>query len=127
MFISCVDSETQDLLGRMPDICDFIHQMRHGEERHNVLVHCRKGISRSATIIVAYLMRTRRQPLDAALASVKAIRPRVRPTPNFREQLAVWAEVDYELWEDAARTTPKPAYAAYLARREERAGWELIY
>ncbi|KAK3292623.1 dual specificity phosphatase [Chaetomium fimeti] len=122
MFIPCRDSNTQDLLRRMPDICDFIHQMLHGEERQSVLVHCHKGISRSATAIVAYLMRTHRQPLDAVLASVKAIRPIVRPNPNFMEQLAVWAAVGYEPWEDAARTTPKPRYAAYLAGWRESGG-----
>jgi dual specificity phosphatase 12 len=119
MFIPCLDTKTQDLLVRIPEICDFIHQMRHGEEKHNVLVHYHKGISRSATVILAYLMRSYRQPLDAVLASVKAIR-RVRPNSNFMEQLAVWAEVEYEIWEDEVKTVPKPPYAAYLVKRAER-------
>jgi dual specificity phosphatase 12 len=36
------------------------------------------------------------------------------------EQLAVWADVEYEIWTDPAKTIPKPPYAAYLARRAER-------
>ncbi|KAK4239402.1 protein-tyrosine phosphatase-like protein [Achaetomium macrosporum] len=119
MFIACVDTSTQDLLAQLPDICDFIDRMRCGEaERHNVLVHCTRGFSRSATVVVAYLRRKYHQPLDAVLASVRKIR-KIKPNPNFMDQLAVWAEVDYEFWEDAAKTIPKPPYAAYLARRAE--------
>jgi hypothetical protein len=88
--------------------------MRRGEV--GVLVHCAKGLSRSATAILDYLMRTPRQPLDVALSFVKTIRS-IQPNANFLHQLVVWADVDYDPWEDAADTIPKPAYAAYLAMR----------
>jgi dual specificity phosphatase 12 len=77
------------------------------------------GVSRSATVVVAYLMRTYHWTLDTALAFVKESR-KVEPNKNFVEQLKVWEEVEYEIWEDPERTIPKPAYAAYLQRRAER-------
>ena len=44
----------------------------------NVLVHCVSGISRSATVVTAYLMATRKLPFEAALALVRERRPRWR-------------------------------------------------
>jgi protein-tyrosine phosphatase len=119
MFIPCEDSPTQDILIRLAEICDFIDENRQDGSANNVLVHCWAGVSRSATVVVAYLMRKNCQSLDSALASVRECR-RIEPNPNFMEQLAVWAEVKYELWIDPAKTVPKSPYAAYLARRAER-------
>jgi hypothetical protein len=39
---------------------------------------------------------------------------RVRPSSSFLAQLDVWQAVGYECWSDAARTTPKREYLAYL-------------
>ncbi|RMD45051.1 hypothetical protein DV735_g99, partial [Chaetothyriales sp. CBS 134920] len=45
---------------------------------------------------------------------------RVKPNDNFKGQLQVWAEVEYDIWEDEEHTVPKPAYAVYLQRRAQR-------
>ncbi|KAI4345571.1 hypothetical protein L6164_012679 [Bauhinia variegata] len=52
-----------------------------------VLVHCFVGRSRSVTIVVAYLMKTRRMTLTQALQHVKSIRPVAAPNPGFMSQL----------------------------------------
>ncbi|KAI0377127.1 protein-tyrosine phosphatase-like protein [Hypomontagnella monticulosa] len=120
LFIPCLDTSTQDPLARLPEVCEFIDEKRSGETvNSNVLVHCTAGVSRSATVVIAYLMRKYRKSLDSALESVARSR-KVRPNPNFMDQLAVWGEVEYELWADVAKTVPKPPYAAYLARRAEK-------
>lgn len=120
LYISCPDNLTQDLLCRLPEICDFIDAKRNNGA-HSLLVHCTAGISRSATVVLAYLMWKHRQPLEAALEMVEKSR-HVSPNPNFMRQLAVWAEVDYRPWEDAGPGSgaPKPAYAEFLAERVER-------
>lgn len=56
--------------------------------RGPVLVHCVQGVSRSATIVVAYLMAKQHYSLDRALELVKQKRPVVSPNYGFLAQLS---------------------------------------
>uniref|UniRef100_A0A8D0HVE9 Dual specificity protein phosphatase 15 n=1 Tax=Sphenodon punctatus TaxID=8508 RepID=A0A8D0HVE9_SPHPU len=64
---------------------NFIHscRLRGG----NCLVHCLAGISRSTTIVLAYIMAVTELNWREALESVRAARPVVSPNPGFRQQL----------------------------------------
>jgi hypothetical protein len=46
-----------------------------------------QGISRSASILIAYLMKSRAESIDVIHAQIKAIRPIIRPNPGFRQRL----------------------------------------
>ncbi|CAG8892256.1 unnamed protein product [Penicillium egyptiacum] len=120
-WIQCADSSTQDLLVHMSDICDFIDQMAspalssllylpdehkhelndkpHGEPSEAILIHCNLGISRSPTIIIAYLMRKFNMPQADVLRFVQS-KQKIKPSANFTRQLHVWEEVGYEIWEN---------------------------
>eukprot|EP00906_Rhabdomonas_costata_P038306 RCo054050 len=64
----------------------FIHHaLSHGGV---VLVHCRVGASRSAAVVVGFLMVQFRLSFRDALAKVKARRPCVKPNNGFLQQLA---------------------------------------
>lgn len=52
-----------------------------------VFVHCQEGISRSATLVLAYLMISRRSTLSEAHSILKAVRPRIEPNPGFLKEL----------------------------------------
>ncbi|KAI1788370.1 phosphatases II [Ganoderma leucocontextum] len=52
-----------------------------------VLVHCVQGISRSATVVAAYLMATKGLSPAAAVARVKELRQCANPNEGFRGQL----------------------------------------
>ena len=56
---------------------------------NKVFVHCKEGISRSATIVIAFLMRSKQFKFrfDEALKYVQTRRPIVDPNPGFRNQL----------------------------------------
>ncbi len=58
----------------------------HPEAR--VLVHCYKGASRSATVVCAYLMKTKRWSTNETLAYIKSRRPSADPNFGFVMQLS---------------------------------------
>lgn len=55
-----------------------------------VLVHCRAGVSRSASVCIAYVMREREISYSEALEHVRRSRPCVLPNPGFAAQLKAW-------------------------------------
>ncbi|KAH8116392.1 protein-tyrosine phosphatase-like protein [Phellopilus nigrolimitatus] len=66
---------------------------KHNEEtgksrkKRKVLVHCSSGISRSPTIVVAYLMKYQGYSLLQALAQIWRCRPKVVPNAGFIKHL----------------------------------------
>ena len=46
-------------------------------------MHCYVGVSRSATLIIAYLMQMYNYPLQAALTFLISRRPHINPNPGF--------------------------------------------
>lgn len=84
--VNILDLPDSDLLAavRSQRCLDYIHNAR---EAGAVLVHCIAGISRSATVVTAYLMCKDHISFDDALAIVRANRPRASPNSGFCEQL----------------------------------------
>ena len=55
-----------------------------------VYVHCRNGVSRSAMVVAAYLMRREGWKRDRALEYLRERRPGMRPNPAFLRLLSAW-------------------------------------
>lgn len=62
-----------------------------GRKSGCVLVHCNAGISRAASIIIGYLMKTEKMSFSDGFWYVKGKRPVVHPNAGFVDQLR-----DYE-------------------------------
>eukprot|EP01060_Flectonema_neradi_P017909 TRINITY_DN2474_c1_g1_i1.p1 TRINITY_DN2474_c1_g1~~TRINITY_DN2474_c1_g1_i1.p1 ORF type:complete len:252 (+),score=35.30 TRINITY_DN2474_c1_g1_i1:66-821(+) len=77
------------------------------------LVHCRQGISRSATVTIAYLMQMLSIPYALAHDVVKRRRPVINPNIGFVDALKVF-ETTLDI-----KTLPMPCYHATLQE------WEL--
>ena len=58
-----------------------------------VLVHCAAGMSRSPTIVIAYLMWKKKLSLNDAIKFVKNKRPEISPNLNFMRQLQTFQEL----------------------------------
>ena len=55
-----------------------------------VLVHCKMGVSRSASTVIAYAMKQQHWPLDVALGFVRECRSIVKPNDGFMKQLQTY-------------------------------------
>lgn len=57
-----------------------------------VFVHCHNGVSRSAMVVAAYLMRREKWPRERAIEYLRSKRAGVRVNPVFWELLGEWEE-----------------------------------
>jgi hypothetical protein len=83
------DSPKQDIAQYFPEVVRFIHgSLARGG---NVLVHCLAGASRSATLIVAYLIFDQGKGFREALNQVKNEREQIEINKGFITQLESYA------------------------------------
>uniref|UniRef100_A0A673JXK5 protein-tyrosine-phosphatase n=1 Tax=Sinocyclocheilus rhinocerous TaxID=307959 RepID=A0A673JXK5_9TELE len=85
MRIPVNDSYCEKLLPWLEKTNEFIDKAKVSNCR--VIVHCLAGISRSATIAIAYIMKTMGLSSDDAYRFVKDRRPSISPNFNFLGQL----------------------------------------
>ncbi len=98
-----------------------------------VLVHCAAGISRSASVCIAYLMARQQLPYTAAKAAVKAARPLIAPNEGFGYQLEAFgaAGCSAEGWQPwtldkfmEARARRGRAFAAQQPANDGSSMWD---
>ncbi|KAJ9113613.1 hypothetical protein QFC22_005921 [Naganishia vaughanmartiniae] len=66
------------------------------QKKGAVLVHCQAGMSRSATVVAAYLMKTLNISPDDAVEMIREKRPVVYPSETFRAQLELWYKAKFK-------------------------------
>ena len=81
------DISGADILPHLTKTVDTMHQYLEDNPQKGVFVHCFMGSSRSATIIIAYLMKYHNYKLDDALVYVKEKREVVNLNKDFFKQL----------------------------------------
>ncbi|KAJ7611747.1 protein-tyrosine phosphatase-like protein [Roridomyces roridus] len=105
------DSEYADLLYHLAGACRFIEEAL--KEGGRVLIHCVMGISRSTTVLAAYLMKTRSLSTSAATSFIRARRPCVQPNYGFLKQLETFEQCGY------APAATHPAYISWKRRQKQ--------
>ncbi|XP_049619530.1 protein phosphatase Slingshot homolog 1 isoform X1 [Syngnathus scovelli] len=84
--IRVYDEEATDLLAHWNDTYNFIVKAKKNYSK--CLVHCKMGVSRSASTVIAYAMKEYGWSLEKAYNFVKEKRSITRPNPSFMRQLA---------------------------------------
>lgn len=83
--IDLTDSETIDITQYFDQAFNFIETARKKKEK--ILIHCKFGISRSASIIIGYFIKYKGYTTSSALEFLKSKRPIVNPNRGFLSQL----------------------------------------
>lgn len=83
--IDIYDSETENISIYFNTIANFIEQAL--QQGGCVFVHCMAGISRSSTVLIAYLVLKRNLSLPDAINLVHRARPQINPNRGFLSQL----------------------------------------
>ncbi|KAM9761985.1 dual specificity protein phosphatase 22-B-like [Menidia menidia] len=97
--ISAADHSKQNLIQFFRDSIMFIHESRLKGE--GCLVHCVAGVSRSVTLVVAYIMTVTGRGWVQSLAAVRSARPCAGPNLGFLRQLEEFENTElaeYRAW-----------------------------
>ncbi|KAG6853635.1 hypothetical protein C0991_002695 [Blastosporella zonata] len=92
LHIALADRPDADILSHLPSTTEFITLALAAHKENKVLVHCFQGISRSATVVVAYLIASSGMGATEALKHTQTKRGIVCPNIGFRSQLDTYAE-----------------------------------
>jgi len=84
------DVEDEDILSDIRRLLPIIHieLMNH----RALLIHCKKGVSRSTTIVASYLMKYKNMTTDEAIEFIKSKRTQINPNAGYIKQLRQFEE-----------------------------------
>ena len=114
LHIPAKDAKTYNIRNDFDRAFHFIDECLRTKGK--IIINCARGISRSATIVIGYLMFRYNMRLTDAFNYTLSKRPQVRPNSNFRRQLEIYEqELIYNRYKISIRAktlgfaTPIPA------------------
>ena len=87
--VEILDVDESDVRKEFDNCFEFIEEAR---KAGGVLVHCNAGVSRSATVVIAYLMQNQRKSFPDAHNYVKERRSCIKPNTGFVSQLQAYSK-----------------------------------
>ena len=94
LHLKIYDYEAFDISSFFEKANDFINQCK--SENGIVFVHCKLGVSRSAALVLAYLIKNMGYTVDSALQLLVQKRDRVNPNKGFMKQLYSYEKLNQE-------------------------------
>lgn len=88
------DLPSEDLLSHFDETDEFI---RLALKNGSILVHCHGGVSRSASVVLAHIMKSDRLTYVQAYNEVKSKRSVICPNRGFVTQLELYREMGYKI------------------------------
>jgi protein phosphatase slingshot len=89
--IRVLDNEKTDLLKEFDRTNKFIQEAK--EQGTSCLVHCKMGVSRSASVVIAFLMKELNWSYEESFNYTKQKRSCINPNDSFREQLITYESI----------------------------------
>lgn len=111
--ISVNDALDQNLMQFFDEAFDFIEKAHNNNQK--VLVHCQAGISRSPTIVIAYLMRKLNKSMNDAYNFVSDRRKIIGPNILFLSQLTSYDETLAKARNQNSNPNPNPKLTMFKA------------
>lgn len=96
LFINVMDHSKQDILSHLDTSYEFIDSALKVPS-NKVYVHCVAGISRSASLVIAYVMKSHSLTYSEAFELVSQKRPVVVPNEGFAKQLVLYHKMGYAI------------------------------
>ena len=110
LFLGVQDRMQQDIVGPFSQFLDFAAAATASDPNAKLFVHCEVGVSRSATLVIALLMKTEGMSFFDALCRVRSKRIQVLPNIGFASQLQ---RLEHELQPRSVAPVPS-SLAQYL-------------
>lgn len=110
LFLGVHDGMHHDIAGTFSQFFDFAEAATASDPNAKLFVHCEVGVSRSATLVVALLMKTEGLSFFEAVCRVRSKRIQVLPNIGFASQLQ---RLEHELEPPSATCVPS-SLARYL-------------
>lgn len=110
MHVKLEDLPFAELAAHLPSTTAFIRDALRSSPEARVLVHCSEGISRSVSVVAAFLMAQYRWSPNDAVEYIKSKRRIANPNAGFVQQLHEYAR---ESLEDSL-SHPEPPFSAAL-------------
>jgi dual specificity phosphatase 12 len=115
-----MDIPSQNIIQYFDESIAFIQETYKAGGR--ILIHCQAGVSRSATILAACLMKSKNINRDDALAIIRKKRS-VAPNTGFMDQLELYHDLGFDV--DAKHVEYRRFLVAIMA--EEQASKHYLY
>ncbi|MEL6178970.1 MAG: dual specificity protein phosphatase [Myxococcota bacterium] len=87
LFLAVHDGIHQDIASTFPDLFAFAIHAQESQPHAKLLIHCQAGVSRSATLVTALLMKSGQKTFFEAFSEVRSKRAEVLPNIGFASQL----------------------------------------